>query len=127
LTAVVFLILLPAVVIITATWAWRYQVRSLQLLRGRDPGTVDWAEARLGRVELTERDCAALTLEPVDNDGLRVEMLVAVDVPSPALTTLQAWHDAQVLLYVIIPAGRRIVRFRSVTTAEALTLRRVEA
>ncbi len=126
MTLIVFLILLPAVVVLTATWAWRYQLRSLDLVGSRDPDTVKWAEVRLQSLAVTDAERVALTLERRDEGARRDVMLVAVDEPSAALSTLRAWHDAQEPLVVIYPAGRRIVRFRSVDTAESLTLRRVE-
>ena len=124
MTLLVFLLLLPAVIVVTATWAWRYQLRVLSLLRGSErrfdahPRSA-WPACR--------SPTATGSMLEVEHPGVeRLEQFaVALDVPSMALATLQAWHDGRALLVLIVPEGRNIVRFHCDDPPETLTLRRV--
>ncbi len=124
MTLLVFLILLPAVVVLTATWAWRYQLRVLSLLRGSDRRLDTHPTVRLANVAVTDHDRVALEVEHPGVDR-REQFAVALDVPSLAYSTLQAWHDGRAPLILIVPEGRNIVRFRCDDPPETLTLRRV--
>jgi hypothetical protein len=123
-TLVVFLLLLPAVIVVTATWAWRYQLRVLSLLQRADHRFDTYPKVRLAGVAITDHDRVALEVEHPGASGLE-QFAVALDVPSVALSTLQAWHDGRAPLILIVPAGRNIVRFRCEDPPETLTLRRV--
>jgi len=120
----VFLILLPAVVVLTATWAWRYQLRVLSLLRGSDRRLDAHPTVRLANVAVTDHDRVALEVE---HPGVErhEQFAVALDIPSVAYSTLRAWHDGRAPLILIVPEGRNIVRFRCDDPPETLTLRRV--
>ena len=125
MTLVVFVILLPAVVVITATWAWRYQMRVLTLLHTADRRRRDFPEVRLAGVDVTDDDRVDLDVEHAGEPCLE-RFSVALDVPSVALSTLQDWRDAGARLVLVVPAGRNIVRFRCVDPPKTtLTLRRV--
>jgi hypothetical protein len=123
-TLLVFLLLLPAVVVVTGTWAWRYQLRVLSLLRGSERRLDALPTVRLADVLITDRDRVALEVEHPGVER-REQFAVALDVPSVALTTLQAWHDGRAPLILIVPEGRNIIRFRCDDPPETLTLRRV--
>jgi hypothetical protein len=121
-TTVVFLLLLPAVIVLAGSWAWRY----LERLRGAlsAPRRHDHPMVRLDDVSVTAADQVTLLIEHPDQH--RIEPIsVALDVPSITLSTLQAWHDAHARLLLIVPPETNIVRLRRVDRQEAVTLRRV--
>jgi hypothetical protein len=124
MTLIVWVLLLPAVIVITATWAWRYQLRVLRLLQRAEHRFDDQPTVRLASVAVTDHDRVALEVEHPGEQGVE-QIAVALDVPSVALSTLRAWHDGQAALILIVPAGRNIVRFRCDDPPETLTLRRV--
>jgi hypothetical protein len=124
MTLIVWVLLLPAVIVVTATWAWRYQLRVLRLLQRADHRLDSQPRVRLASVAVTDHDRVDLEVEHPGEQGVE-QIAVALDVPSVALSTLRAWHDGQAALILIVPAGRNIVRFRCVDPPETLTLRRV--
>jgi hypothetical protein len=122
-TLLVFVLLLPIVVILVGTWAWHYQLRVLDLLtspRRRDHLTEVW----LARVAVTGVERAELLVARPEEQGSE-QIAVALDIPSPAMATLQEWHDDRSRLLLIAPPGRNIVRFRCLDKPGTLTLRRV--
>ena len=122
MTTIVYLLLLPAVIVLAASWAWRYQERLRMVLsrpRGRQHPTV-----RIDDVSVTAADRVTLLVEHPDQHRLE-PISVALDVPSVALSTLRSWHDADARLLLIVPPETNIVRLRRVDRHEALTLRRV--
>ena len=127
MTLIIWALLLPAVIVVTATWAWRYQLRVLRLLQRADHRFDHQPTVRLASVAVTDHDRVALEVEHPGGEGGEVmeQIAVALDVPSLALSTLRAWHDGQAALILIVPAGRNIVRFRCEDPPETLTLRRV--
>ena len=120
---IVFVLLLPVVVILAGTWAWRYQLRVLALFQRAADDETRLPEVRLTDVTITDADRVDLVLEH-PNDASSERFAVAIDVPSLALSTLRRWHDGRARLLLIVPAGRNIVRLRRLDGLEALTLRR---
>jgi len=121
-TLVVFVLLVPVIVILVGTWAWRYQLRILELFRRAADHRSDVPVVCVEEVAVTAGDEVDLVVEHVRSaDRERF----AVDAPAMALATLRRWHDGQARLLLIVPAGRNIVRLRRRDGHEALTLRRV--
>ena len=122
MTTVVFLLLLPAVIVLAGSWAWRYMERLRAALSA--PRRQDHPTVRLDDVAVTATDQVTLLIEHPDQH--RIEPIsVALDVPSVTLSTLRAWHDAHARLLLIVPPETNIVRLRRVDRQEAVTLRRV--
>ena len=122
MTLVVFVLLVPVIVILVGTWAWRYQLRILELFRRAADHRSDVPVVCVEEVAVTAGDEVDLVVEHVRSaDRERF----AVDAPAMALATLRRWHDGQARLLLIVPAGRNIVRLRRRDGHEALTLRRV--
>lgn len=122
MTLIVFILLLPAIVIVAGTWAWRYQLRVLDLLHRAADRDADVPVVCLREIEVTDHDEVDLVVEHLRSaDRERF----AVDAPAVALATLRRWHDNRARLLLIVPAGRNIVRLRRRDGHEALTLRRV--
>jgi hypothetical protein len=119
---IVYVLLLPVVVILVGTWAWRYQLQILELFQRAHEATAQLPVVRLREVAVTHGEQVDLVLE--DLQGASRQQL-AVDAPASALATLQRWHDGRARLHLIIPAGRNIVRLRRHDGHEALTLHRV--
>jgi len=118
----VFVLLVPVIVILVGTWAWRYQLRILELFRRAADHRSDVPVVCVEEVAVTAGDEVDLVVEHVRSaDRERF----AVDAPAMALATLRRWHDGQARLLLIVPAGRNIVRLRRRDGHEALTLRRV--
>jgi len=124
MTLLVWVLLLPAVIVVTATWAWRYQIRVLGLLHRAQRRLDRQPTVRLAGVEVTDHDRVALEVEHGGEQGVE-QIAVALDVPSVAFSTLRAWHDGGNPLILIVPSGRNIVRFRCDDPPQTLTLRRV--
>jgi len=120
---IVFLLLIPVIVIVVGTWAWRYHVRLLHLLQSAADDRAGLREVRLAEVAVTDRDRVDLLVEDVAR-ARQERYAVAVDEPSVALATLQRWHHGRARLRLIVPAGRNVVRLRRRDGLEALTLRR---
>jgi len=121
-TAIVFVLLVPVIVIVVGTWAWRYQLRVLDLFQRAAERAADLPVVCLQEVAVTDHDRVDLVVEDV---GSAAREHFEVDAPAGALATLRRWHDGRARLLVIVPAGRNIVRFRRRDGHEALTLRRV--
>ena len=122
MTLVVFVLLVPVIVILVGTWAWRYQLRILELFRRAADHRSDVPVVCVEEVAVTAGDEVDLVVEHVRSaDRERF----AVDAPAMALATLRRWHDGRARLLLIVPAGRNIVRLRRRDGGEALTLRRV--
>jgi len=116
-----YVLLLPVVVILVGTWAFRYQPRRLELFQRADLAAGRRPIVRLREVAVTGRDLVDLVLE---DRGARPQQFV-VNASTMAIATLRRWHDGRARLHLIVPAGRNIVRLRRDDGHEALTLRRV--
>jgi len=119
---IVYVLLLPVVVIVVGTWAFRYQLRVLELFQRADAAAGRLPTVRLREVVVTGRDLVDLVFE--DLRGARHRRFV-VNAPAMAIATLRRWHDGRARLHLIVPAGRNIVRLRRDDGHEALTLRLV--
>jgi hypothetical protein len=121
-TLIVFVLLVPVVVILVGSWAWRYQLRILDLFQRAADQRSDVPVVCVEDIAVTEGDEVDLVVEHVRSaDRERF----AVNAPAIALATLRRWHDGRARLLLIVPAGRNIVRLRRRDGGEALTLRRV--
>ena len=117
---IVYVLLLPVVVIVVGTWAWRYQLTVLELFQHADAAADRLPVVRLREVAVSGRDLVALVLEDVG--GASPQQFV-VNAPAMALATLRRWHDGRARLHLIVPAGRNVLRLRHDDGHEALTLR----
>ena len=64
---IVFVLLLPVVVILAGTWAWRYQLRVLALFQRAADDETRLPEVRLTDVTITDADRVDLVLEHPNN------------------------------------------------------------
>jgi hypothetical protein len=84
-TALVFLLALPAIVVLVGTWAWRYQLRALALVRRPHRGG---GEVALAAVSRAEPHVVRLVCESPTH---RYETHLVALEPGPTLATLDAW------------------------------------
>ncbi|HEY6318788.1 MAG TPA: hypothetical protein VI462_12995 [Acidimicrobiia bacterium] len=122
MTGIVFVLLVPVIVILVGTWAWRYQLRVLDLFHRAAERDEYVPVVCLREVAVTDGDEVDLVVEHLPSAD---QERFAVDAHGMALATLRRWHDGRARLLLIVPAGRNIVRLRRRDGHEALTLRRV--
>ena len=122
MTLIVFVLLVPVIVIVVGTWAWRYQLRVLDLFHRAAAQRDHVPVVCVREVASTKGDEVDLVVEHVPS---AYRERFAVDAPAMALATLRRWHDGRARLLLFVPAGRNIVRLRRRDGHEALTLRRV--
>lgn len=117
MTGLVFVLLLPVIVIVAGTWAWRYQQTALSLTHRPDR---DGGNVALTDVSLPQPTVARLTCESPTH---RLETHLVALESGPTLATLQAWVRDRTPLFETLDDGHlELVRLDG---PGAVTLRRL--